>query len=213
MKLIALVFSALLVLGCNAERAANNPEKVRSGGMQEHGPHSSGRNDEKGLSLYLAAAKRTFSNGEPVEVIFSIENHDKIYWAFFPTFSPEGQSSESGPVAELSFLILHESGIQIPWTGQYEGLREPPPLCAAEILMPSAFCGSHVSLTEGVFAHALREPGLYKVKARLRLYQTAWMKSRLQQTRVDPAELPYDARRVFDGVLESNEIEIKLQPQ
>jgi hypothetical protein len=213
MKVFILIFSAMLSLGCKAEQAINKPGSIRPGEAHEHISPSKGRGTKKGLTLFLSTTKKELSASEPVEVVLSIENHDETYWAFFPVFAPEGQSPEDHPLAELSFLVVHESGDRIPWSGQYESLREPPPLCSAEILMPLAFCGSHIDLTEGKFSYALRKPGLYKIKARLRLYQTPWVKNRLQLLKVDPAELPYDLRRIFDGVLESNEVEIKLQAQ
>jgi hypothetical protein len=78
--------------------------------------------------------------------------------------------------------------------------------------MPGSFIGFRVSLTQGEFAHAFAEPGTYRIRAHLRLDQTTWVTERMRAIDPDRTELFYDVGRVYNGVLESNEVTIRIVP-
>jgi hypothetical protein len=164
----------------------------------------------EGLNLELAMTRNVYNINEDIEVSVAIQNYDQLYWGIFPVFAPEGQSPANHPDVELSLHITDEAGTEIPYSGQYEGLREPPPLQAIFPLAGSCFYGQRVSLKKGEFAYAITNPGVYRIRARLRHFAQQWVKQRLVSEPYAANHIIYEASRVFDGTLESNEVIFKV---
>jgi hypothetical protein len=210
------VCNSLLLLGvlwlpsCGARHEIERHEEQGQPAVVTESFHDSENPSSRGLSVRLEMPSEVPAIDKPIVAVLVIENRDDFYWTFFPAYAPKGHVPEDYPVAELEFLIRNDVGSYLEWNGNYEGLREPPSLCSALILMPGSFVGYRISMTEGDFSYQLIDPGTYRVKARLRFDQSSWVETMMKQRKSNSADIPYDTRRVFNGVLESNEVSVTI---
>jgi len=121
-----------------------------------------------------------------------------------------GQSPANHPDVELSFSIIDESGVEVPYSGFYEGLRETPSVHAIFPLLPKCFYGRRISLKSGEFAYRIQQPGSYRIRANLRHFARQWVKNALARETRAP-DVIYETARVFDGNLQSNEVRIRVE--
>lgn len=166
--------------------------------------------DRKGLDLVLALPRSVYRIDQDIEATIVIENHEPLYWAIFPAFAPRGQSPANHPDVELSFSITDESGVEVPYSGFYEGLRETPSVHAIFPLLPKCFYGQRISLKSGEFAYRIQQPGSYRIRANLRHFARQWVKNALARETRAP-DVIYETARVFDGNLQSNEVRIRVE--
>jgi hypothetical protein len=166
--------------------------------------------ERKGLDLVLALPRSVYRIDQDIEASLIIENRDSFYWAIFPAFAPAGKSPASYPDVELSFVITDELGGEVPYSGYYEGLRETPSVHAIFPLMPSAFYGQNISLKKGEFAYGINQPGIYRVRANLRHFARQWVKNALARD-IRASGVIYEPARVFDGMLQSNEVTFRVE--
>lgn len=201
----SLLLSGVLWLpSCGARHEIERKDEQGQPAVVTESFHDSENPSSRGLSVRLEMPSEATAIDKPIVAVLVIENHDDFYWTFYPAYAPKNNVPEDYPVAELEFLIRNQFGTYVEWNGNYEGLREPPSLCSALILMPDSFVGYRIPLTEGEFSYQMADPGTYRIKARLRLDQSSWVKAMLERKKSSSADIPYDTRRVFDGVLESN---------
>jgi hypothetical protein len=167
-----------------------------------------------GLNLTLSAARPVFLRGETVLIRLAVENMGTSSVLIFPLFSPQGSSQ--WPDTLLEFDVTGPSGDKRPFAGMkmlfdhpevtWQSFRELPPW---------AFFGQYIPLNERQFAYRVRDPGVYRVRARAIFNGRHWLeRERVRlRGRKELRITPIFARihQVFDGILESNEIIFEIK--
>src|SRR5262249_2674326 len=167
-----------------------------------------------GLELKLAATRPITTAREPVDVRVSIDNLDSTYWVLYAQIFPAPLGVDVVPRSCLTFEILDEAGRTVRYVGDNKTLDRLKEASLRDFLVlgPRFHYGLTVSLDRGPWAHALGQPGRYRVKARLSALSRTWIAGRIEAGRLKQTDLAASFERFVDGTLESNEIEISIRP-
>ena len=159
------------------------------------------------LCLRLRSEGSSYMAGEPVTVRVEAQNCGSSYVVLYPQFFPQEPGPRPYPWGYLHFEILDSTGHTAAYVGPWkaEKLRLPAPE-EFVILRRGYFFGIDVSLSDGPFAYALHNPGIYQVKAILVTSARTWLRSRDGDR---PVDFSFD--RVLDGVIVSNQVQIELR--
>jgi hypothetical protein len=134
----------------------------------------------------------------------SILNVGSSYLLVVPRFVPETlKDPQAWPV--LRFAIRDAAGELVARTGKWLGdrLREPSP---DELLVLGSgdFWGSTIDLTEGEYAHAFHESGVYYVEVTVESSARRWVRSRSTRLDVD---------QVFEGAITSVRVPVRVETE
>lgn len=169
-----------------------------------------------GLRLEISPSQPRYRKGELVLMRASIDNMGPETVWVYSVFVPYNDLMQ-GPESRIAFDIVKPNGRKSVFIGM-KRIFDPPaimPNCFRE-MPPLSFFGQYIPLNERLFAYDLNQPGLYRVKARVRLDGNHWLQSggpKDKKARLDFAPILSVREHVAGGELESNEVTFIIETQ
>src|SRR6266850_781975 len=163
-------------------------------------------------TVLLEAPMNAVSAGGPVVLKLIIDNDTLSTGVVYTEFGPA--EGAEGPETVLQFTVTGPmgSGVQAGKPAIPPGLRALGALRSFLEMAPGQFIGMRVDLTGPLYAYAFKEPGVYKVKARVTFVSRQWLerKAELEREKLSKEYRALLASRglIYDGTLESNEVTI-----
>ncbi len=173
--------------------------------------------DTTAPTIRLRADRDVFARGEPIRVRVWMEvGSDDAWLAVIPHFNPMSLplQTEAWPYPGLAFEIRDDNGALVPRRAPRKSFTDlaPPPLASEFVVVGGLeFFGREVFLTEGAWMHELAAVGRYRVKALVGSRAKEWLVREMRSGGIKRRDVHFPLDRIFEGMRESNEIEITIE--
>jgi hypothetical protein len=164
---------------------------------------------QQSIKLTVLPGERRYSKNAPVEILVLLENTDPaLSWTLIPRLVTAAEDSHLYPEPYLTIRVTGPRGSILPQRRPIDVLtkRLPPSTCDFASLGPSALVGVRLSLAAPPYGLVLSEAGRYKLNAALESRAGAWLTNRKRRD-----SCSRDFSRIFDGVVESEEVVIDIE--
>jgi len=172
--------------------------------------YAHGTTSKMPLALEIELSGKRIKAGDDIIVNVKVVNVSMGYVVFYDRFHLEKiESHGSIPTAHLRFYADHGEGFdEIKYIGPLEFKLLPPDPNSFLILPPQYFLGKRIIMNN--YLNVYRHKGKYSIKAVYENRSLNYIKKLIDDGYLSAEDLEYDINRVFNGVIESNIITIKI---